>query len=115
MDAEKFNFVQAKHFYLDAPKQPTGTCFVLHDDFTRVTDRLEDEWKSNNALMKLLADEKYRSEALTAELVAIRSERLNWAMGCECYCMACTRLDRFIRLGSAAAAKETSAQCEVGK
>jgi hypothetical protein len=74
MDAEKFNFVQAKHFYLDVPKQPPSTCFVLYDDFTRVTERLEDEWKSNNALMKLLADEKHKSEALAAELAGVRSD-----------------------------------------
>lgn len=68
MNAEKFNFVQAKHFYLNAPKQPAGTCFVLHADFERVTERLEDEWKSNNALMRLLTVEKRKAEKFEAML-----------------------------------------------
>jgi hypothetical protein len=55
MDGEKFNFLQAKHYYLDAPKEPRGTCFVLQADFARVAERLSDEWASNQALLTLLA------------------------------------------------------------
>lgn len=34
---------------------------------------------------------------LQARLAAIEQERLTWAMDCECYCPACTRLDKLIR------------------
>jgi hypothetical protein len=52
-----------------------------------------------------IADHKHANAVGAALLDAIRSERLTWAMGCECYCKACTRLDRLIRLGSVAETK----------
>jgi hypothetical protein len=74
-------------------------------DAIRLANKLLDEPNADpdddlRMLSRQFLRRNERVESFEAMRRAIESERLTWAMTCECYCPACKRFDLLLRTGT---------------
>ena len=80
---------------------PSGRCVLEcgHVGRCKSEDQAEIEQLRGNLSLaeEGLANYAQENKELKERLERIEQERLTWAMTCECYCPACTALDKLIR------------------